>query len=75
MLEVRDWANLTEPGTLASAKRLAAQGTWREALDAMLGALPDDPDARQAMLEVFTVLGEDEELVAEYRRKLAAALF
>jgi putative thioredoxin len=75
MLEVRDWANLTEPGTLASAKRLAAQGMWREGLDAMLGALPDDPDARQAMLEVFTVLGEDDELVAEYRRKLAAALF
>jgi thioredoxin-like negative regulator of GroEL len=54
---------------------LAAQGTWREALDAMLGALSDDPDARQAMLEVFTVLGEDDEMVAEYRRKLAAALF
>jgi thioredoxin-like negative regulator of GroEL len=27
------------------------------------------------MLEVFTVLGEDDEMVAEYRRKLAAALF
>ena len=64
-----------EPATLASAKRLAARGSWREALDAMLGALPDDPDARQAMLEVFTVLGEDDELVAEYRRKLASALF
>ena len=69
------WADLTEPGTLASAKRLAAQGMWREALDGMLGALHDDPDARQAMLEVFTVLGDDDELVAEYRRKLAAALF
>ena len=75
MLEVREWAKLTEPGTLASAKRLAARGSWREALDAMLGALTDDPDARQAMLEVFTVLGEDDELVTEYRRKLAAALF
>jgi putative thioredoxin len=75
MLEVRDWSKLTEPGTLASAKRLAARGSWREALDAMLGALTDDPDARQAMLEVFTVLGEDDEMVAEYRRKLAAALF
>ena len=75
MLEVRDWADLTEPGTLASAKRLAAQGTWREALDGMLGAITDDPDARQAMLEVFTVLGDDDELVTEYRRKLAAALF
>jgi len=75
VLEVRSWANLTEPGTLASAKRLAAQGKHREALDGMLGALRDDPDARQAMLEVFAVLGDEDELVAEYRRKLANALF
>jgi len=75
MLEVRDWADLSEPGTLASAKRLAAQAMWREALDGMLGAIADDSDARQAMLEVFTVLGDDDEHVTEYRRKLAAALF
>ncbi len=77
MLEVRSWADLDEVGTLASAKRLAAAGKWREALGGMLGALQDDPDARQAMLEVFQVLGEDEEneLVNEYRRKLASALF
>jgi putative thioredoxin len=75
MLEVRDWANLTEPGTLTSAKRLAAQGEWQKALDGMLGALQDDPDARRAMLEVFSVLGEEHELVAEYRRRLASALF
>lgn len=75
MLEVRGWESITEPGTLASAKRLAAQAKWREALDGMLGALTDDPDARPAMLDVFTVLGEEDELVAEYRRKLASALF
>jgi putative thioredoxin len=74
-LEVASWSAISEPGTLASAKRLAAQGRWREALDGMLGALGDDPDARQAMIEVFSVLGEDDELVAEYRRKLASALF
>jgi putative thioredoxin len=74
-IEVRGWSELTEPGTLASAKRLAAQGKWREALDGMLGALRDDPEARQAMVEVFSVLGDDDELVAEYRRKLANALF
>lgn len=74
-LEVRSWADLTEPGTLASAKRLAAQGRFREALDGMVGALRDDPDARPAMLDVFGVLGEEDELVAEYRRKLANALF
>jgi len=74
-IEVASWASASEPGTLASAKRLAAQGMWHEALDGMLGALGDDPDARQAMLEVFAVLGEDEELVPEYRRKMANALF
>jgi putative thioredoxin len=74
-LEIASWSRLTEPGTLASARRLAAQGRWREALDGMLGALNDDPDARQAMLEVFAVLGEDHELTPEYRRKLASALF
>lgn len=75
MLEVRSWASTSEPGTLASAKRLAAQGKYKEALDGMLGALRDDPDARQAMLDVFAVLGEDDPLVAEYRRRLANALF
>jgi putative thioredoxin len=74
-IEVRSWASIAEPGTLASAKRLAAQGRTREALDAMLGALRDDPDARAAMLDLFTALGEDEPLVPEYRRKLANALF
>lgn len=74
-IEVSSWASVREVGTLASAKRLAAQGEWRAALDGMLGALPDDPEARRAMLEVFEVLGEEDPLVAEYRRKLAAALF
>jgi len=74
-LEVASWGGIAEAGTLASAKRLAAQGRWREALDGMLAALSDDPDARQAMLEVFAMLGEDHELVPEYRRRMANALF
>ena len=74
-LEVRSWGSIAEPGTLASAKRLAAQGRYREGLDGMLGALRDDPDARPAMLEVFAVLGDEDPLVSEYRRKLASALF
>jgi putative thioredoxin len=74
-IDVAEWARVTEPGTLASAKRLAAQGRWREALDGMLGALRDDPDARQAMLTVFSAIGEDDGIAAEYRRKLANALF
>jgi putative thioredoxin len=74
-IDVAEWSRVEGPGTLASAKRLAAQGRWREALDGMLGALRDDPDSRQAMLTVFSAIGEDDELVAEYRRKLANALF
>jgi putative thioredoxin len=75
-IEVRDWAGESEHGTLASAKRLAAAGRWREALDGMIGALQDERDAaRQSMITVFAALGDDDELVPEYRRKLAAALF
>jgi putative thioredoxin len=74
-IEVRSWAENSEPGTLASAKRLAAKGAFREALDGMLGSLRDDADARSAMLDVFAVLGDEDPLVAEYRRRLANALF
>ena len=74
-IRVSEWKEIEEPGTLASAKRLAAGARWREALDGMLGALQDDPDAREAMLAVFSVLGDDDPLTREYRGKLAAALF
>jgi putative thioredoxin len=74
-IEISSWAMLSQAGTLASAKRMAAQGRWREALDGMLGALADDADARRAMLDVFSVLGEQDPLVVEYRRRLANALF
>jgi putative thioredoxin len=75
-IEVREWADDPQPGTLASAKRLAAHGRWREALDGMLGAVQDDRDAaRQAMVTVFAVLGDEDELVGDYRKRLSAALF
>ncbi len=74
-LEVASWSTVSGPGTLASAKRLAAQGKWRQAFDSMLGAVQDDPDARAAMLDAFAMLGDEDPLVAEYRRKLASALF
>jgi putative thioredoxin len=75
-IEVMGWAEDGTPGTLASAKRLAAKGRWREALDAMAGALASDRDeARMAMVTVFTVLGDEDPLVVEFRRRLAAALY
>jgi putative thioredoxin len=76
VIRVAEWADLTDSGTLASAKRLATKGRWREALDAMVGVLQDDREAaREAMVDVFAVLGDDDPLVPEFRRRLASALF
>ena len=76
MVRVRDWGASDGVGTLASAKRLAATGRWREALDGMLGSLTDDRDeASSAMRDVFAVLGDEDPLVPEFRRRLSNALF
>ena len=77
LIRTKEWEGLSGDGSgLDAAKRLAADGRMREALDGMLTALADDPDAaRQAMVDVFAVLGPDDELVGEYRRKLTNALF
>jgi putative thioredoxin len=75
-VEVHGWGEAAGDGTLAMAKRLAAEGDWPAALSGMAAALGDDRDAaRQAMVTVFAVLGDEDPLVPEYRRRLAAALF
>lgn len=75
-IEVMGWADEASPGALGAAKRDAAEGRWEPALKGMLGALGEDRDAaRQAMLTVFTVLGEEHELVTEHRRRLTASLY
>lgn len=75
-MEVLDWGSEPANGALGAARRLAAGGQWRDALEGMIGALQEDrDDARMAMVTVFAVLGEDHELVTEFRRRLTAALF
>jgi putative thioredoxin len=79
-IEVSEWASPNGDGPLAQAERAAAQGRFQEALEAFLAAVAngseeDRKQAREAMLKVFSVLGEDDPLTAEYRRRLAAALF
>lgn len=73
-IRVKGWASDVGSDPLTQARHLAAGGRWREALDGMLALLPQEPEAREAILDVFAVLGEDQ-LVREYRPKLAAALF
>jgi putative thioredoxin len=75
-IEMRRWLQAPADGTLGHAERLAASGDLAGGLAGMLQALSEDRDAaRDAMVVVFTAVGDDDPLVAEYRRRLAAALF
>lgn len=75
-LEVAEWGAESAAGILGGAKHAAAAGDWQSALDGMIAALSEDRDAaRQALVTAFAALGDDDPLVPEYRRRLAAALF
>ncbi len=58
----------------------ASQQQFPQALEAFLQVIYrdrkyEDDGARKAMLAIFTILGEDNEVTKSYRRKLANALF
>jgi putative thioredoxin len=78
-IRVTEWSEADPADPLGVPKRMAADGRWREALDGLLGAVAHAPEqrdaARQAMLDVFAVLGDDDPVTREYRARLAAALF
>jgi len=79
-IEVSEWARPDGSGPLAAGERAAAEGRFQEALEVFLAAVTNGGDedrgaAREAMLKVFAVLGEEDPLTVEYRRRLAAALF
>jgi putative thioredoxin len=77
-IEVSEWASPNGSGPLAGAERAAAEGRFQEALDGFLQEIQGGEhrdEAREAMLKLFAVLGDDDPLTIEYRRKLAAALF
>jgi putative thioredoxin len=75
-ITLRRWADAQEDGTLGQAKRLVASGDVIGGLAGLLQALVEDRDpARDAMITVFTAVGDEDPLVQEYRRLLSAALF
>jgi putative thioredoxin len=79
-IEVSEWASPNGDSPLSKAEGAAAEGRFQEALEVFLAAVqngtPEEKQrARDAMLKVFAVLGEDDPLTAEYRRRLATALF
>jgi putative thioredoxin len=62
------------------AARSARAGEWRAALDDLLTIVGHDraygdDAARKALLGILAALGDEHPLTAEYRRKLANALF
>lgn len=60
------------------ARALAARGDHDEAIALLLGAVGDPDlreDARRLLVEVFTVLGDDDPRVRSARPRLAAALY
>lgn len=73
-----------DPGDLEARLQLAnlyvAHKQYREAFDHLLEIVKRDRGfkddvGRKTMIEVFTLLGQDNALVAEYRRRLASALY
>jgi len=67
-------------GLYLTAGQKVAGGDLRGAMDALLDVLRRNKqfrggEARQAMLAIFAVLGDDHALVREYRTKLASVLF
>jgi putative thioredoxin len=76
LIRLRGWATVEGNSDLDVAKRKAASGVTREALEGMLSALTEDRDAaRQAMVDVFAVIGDEDPLTTEFRRKLTNALY
>jgi putative thioredoxin len=82
VIDVSAWADPSSngQGPLQQAERAAAEGRFQEALDVFLAAVrngtAEDRDrAREAMLKLFAVLGDQDPLTREYRRRLSAALF
>ena len=73
---MKRWADVPGDDTLTQAKRLVASGDVIGGLAGMLQTIADDRDAaRDAMITVFTAVGDEDPLVQEYRRLLSAALF
>ena len=64
---------------VALAKARGATGEYEKALSSLLAVVEakvdESDDARLAMIELFDLLGSEEPMVSEYRKKLAIALF
>ena len=78
-LDVSSWAAAADgSGPLVEAERAAAEGRYADALEGFLSEIRAGDEreaAREAMLKLFAVLGDDHPLVLRYRPQLASALY
>ncbi|MBI4259014.1 MAG: thioredoxin [Actinobacteria bacterium] len=79
VIRVDGWRDAAGDGPVARGRLAAAQGRWREALDELIAAVREEEqhraEARQSVLDVFAVLGDEDPITREYRPRLANALF
>jgi putative thioredoxin len=67
-------------GLLRQAGQLAAEGRYAAAMDALLAVMRKDKrykgdTPRKAILAIFELLGDEDALTRDYRKRLASALF
>lgn len=79
-LQIAEWGSGDgSGGRLAEAEAAAAQGRFADALEGLLSLVREGGEerdaAREAMVKIFSVLGDEDPLTGQYRPKLAAALF
>jgi putative thioredoxin len=74
-IRVSEWRSGVEDGALGAGKAAAAAGRFEEALEQFLALVKEEPGAREAMLDVFSVLGDDDPITKRFRPKLASALY
>lgn len=74
-VRVARWQGAEGEDPLSQSQRAAAAGDHRAALEQMLTLVSENDHAREAMVEIFRVLGDEDPLTREFRAKLARALF
>ena len=70
-----DQAKMQCQGVEADAHMYLEKRDTKGLLDLVRAGGEDRDDAREAMVKIFAVLGDSNPLTADYRRKLAQALF
>ena len=78
--DLREWSDNPLDAAYSRSLSLITRGNYPAAFDGLLDILREDKkykndEARQVVIAIFELLGEDNELTRQYRRELASVLF